>query len=157
MIESKKALIVVLILPIIALFILTFKKQSVKAFGHKIELPITGYDPRDLLAGHYLVYRIKDSEQLCSGFQDSKEVFLCLNTMSVSDKRPTSCKIFVRGECFHNSFRAPSIERYYVPQEQAAKLEQLIQRGNASIVVSVSEQGEAVVEELLVNGVRWQR
>jgi uncharacterized membrane-anchored protein len=48
------------------------------------------------------------------------------------------------------------VEKYFVPEEQALRLEKIVQSGKASVVLAVSRDGQAVVKDLLINGKRWQ-
>ena len=45
---------ILLFLPIFVLLAWTLSVQSMIARGTKLDLPVRGYDPRDILAGHYL-------------------------------------------------------------------------------------------------------
>lgn len=157
--KSKKMLLLSLLFPILLLAGLTFRKQSVKSFGQTLVLPISGFDPRDLLSGHYLVYRIDYGFDVCRTLSSKKTkdkfVFVCPKEQRVESFPPSSCQIAIRGTCFGSQFRA-GVERYYVPEDEALRLEKLVQAGNASILLSVSKDGKAVVKDLLIEGRRWQ-
>ena len=46
--------------------------------GQKVTLPIHGFDPRDLLAGNHLVYRIEYGlKSLCSGPKNQVQRKIC--------------------------------------------------------------------------------
>ena len=42
-----------------------------KNSGVDIKLPVMGYDPRDLLSGHYIQYQIDWEKADCNQFEDS--------------------------------------------------------------------------------------
>jgi len=159
MMESKRALLLSLLFPIFLLAGLTLKKQSTKSLGQSITLPISGYDPRDLLSGHYLVYRIDYGVDVCESgsFSDaaSETFFVCPNEKRVELFKPSTCDLAIRGSCSHGRFVA-GVEKYFVPQEQALRLEKIVQSGKASVVLAVSRDGQAVVKDLLIKGKRWQ-
>ena len=158
MIKSKKGLLVALIIPIIALALLTGYKKYILSIGKEITLPITGYDPRDLLSGHYLIYTINYGvKKLCSGspHRVKKPSYVCLHPKKFSNHWIDNCKIMIKGVCNRNRFEA-GIERYYVPEKEAKKLENLIQSNSASIVLSITKNGEAQIKDLLINGVPWR-
>lgn len=48
------------------------------------------------------------------------------------------------------------LEKYFIPEEQALRLEEIVQSGKASVVLAVSRDGQAMVKDLLINGKRWQ-
>ena len=47
-----------LLLPVLLLASVAGWKSWVVAAGNRVILPIQGFDPRDLLSGHYLIYTI---------------------------------------------------------------------------------------------------
>lgn len=158
MIKSKKALIAALLFPILALAALTDYKRSVLTFGTEVTLPITGYDPRDLLAGHYLIYQVDYGVNgICQGTYAEKKIgFICLDEpKQFSFTRPEPCRNLIRGVCNFSRFEA-GIERYYVPQERALELEQKVRSKSASIVLSLPSSGQAQVKDLLIDGKPWQ-
>lgn len=158
MIKSKKALIAALLFPILALGALTAYKRSVLTFGLEVTLPITGYDPRDLLSGHYLIYQIDYGVSgLCpSTYSEKRTGYICLDEPKrFSFSQPDGCSKMIRGVCNYSRFEA-GIERFYVPQEKALELEQRIRSKSASIVLSIPPSGQAQVKDLLIDGRSWR-
>ncbi len=103
--------------------------------GVEWEVPIAGFDPRDLLRGHYIVYRY-DWPGLAAGVSPSTSSALCL--------KGTPPRIEVVGPldraCAH-PIRAPhgssalAAGRLYVPQDKAAALErQLADRSSRAVL-----------------------
>lgn len=89
MIQSKRALIIALIFPIFALAALTTYKKYVLSFGKEIVLPISGYDPRDLLSGHYLIYQIDYGVSgICSRNSGQQTGYVCLEPKMFSYSAP---------------------------------------------------------------------
>lgn len=156
MMQTKRALIIALMFPILALVSLTAYKKYVLSVGQEIILPISGYDPRDLLSGHYLIYRIDYGvEGICASNSAPQTGFVCLEPKTFSYSAPQSCSKLIRGVCNNGRFEA-GIEKYYVPEDQAKRLEEQIRSKPASIVLSVTQSGEAQVKDLLVNGQSWK-
>ncbi len=50
---------VALLLPIVAFAVLVVRAELLRASGPVFRVAIAGYDPRDLLQGHYLRYRLQ--------------------------------------------------------------------------------------------------
>ena len=136
----KKLLLFILFLPCLFLFgwlcFLSFQKTQ----GKEVTVVIMGYDPRDLLSGHYIAYRI--------------------------DWNKTDCGQFEGGVCPKNDFcrnwkgRGGAC-RFYVPEQDAAVLDGLFRRGNGEemvfeVVYSYIQGREAIAERLLINGAPWQ-
>ena len=157
MIKSPKVLIIILAIPIIALFALVIYKKHILSVGKEVTLPIRGYDPRDLLSGHYLIYSIEYGvNDICLGTRKVKKTaYVCLEPKQFSFMRPEYCQLYIEGECKYGRFTA-GIERYYIPQEKAKRLEDLVRSKKASIVLSVMRNGKAQIKDLLIDGQPWQ-
>ena len=96
------------------------------AMGVEVKVRIQGYDPRDLLAGHYIRYSIDWSKTDCAQFPD---------------------KICPQKE-FEQSYT------FYVPQELAQDLEKEIQntQNQAEIVFAYQKGRQPLALKLLING-----
>jgi uncharacterized membrane-anchored protein len=157
MMKNKKALIIALLFPIIVLGTLTAYRQYVFSHGDEVVLPISGYDPRDLLAGHYLTYRIDYGvDGICAAYSPQQTGFVCLAPKMFSYTEPENCSKLIRGVCNYGRFEA-GIERYYVSDDKAKYLEEQVRAKAASIVLSVTPGGQAQVKDVLVNGRSWNR
>lgn len=69
---------------------------------------------------------------------------------------PDDCDLVIQGTCNFNRFEA-GIERFYVPEEEASKLEELVRKNEASILLSVPKNGQAQIKDLLISGVSWRK
>jgi uncharacterized membrane-anchored protein len=158
MISNKKGLLIALIAPIIILAILTGYKKYILSIGKEVTLAISGYDPRDLLSGHYLIYTVEYGvENVCkaSSYGLKKAGYICLSPKSFSYDWPSNCDLVIKGSCYLGRFNA-GIERYYVPEEEAQRLEVLVRTKKASIVLSVPRNGKAQIKDLLIDGTPWR-
>lgn len=157
MINTKKFLILVLAFPIAALFVLMIQKGLVVSSGNQVTLPIKGYDPRDLLSGNYMIYQIDYGvSDLCQN-QPAEAVpaYICLDTKEFSFVRDLKCSQLIRGTCNGFRFKA-GIEKFYIPETEAAKLEKKLQAGGASVILSLTSTGDTQVKDLLIDGVSWK-
>jgi uncharacterized membrane-anchored protein len=135
---------------------LEIKRQQ----GREVELNVRAYDPRDLLAGHYLQYTVDYGESICGeGYDNRSDVCVCLNdvpapaTASWSgdcSSRPDECEVFIAGRCDPGRFAA-GIERYYIPEAYTSQLTQV--PPDSTIRVRVATDGSALVQQFLVGGV----
>lgn len=158
MIRSSKGILIALAIPILALAMLVAYKKYILSVGKVVTLPITGYDPRDLLSGHYLVYTINYGlDEVCQGSSSKleKPAYICLNPKKFSYHWPNHCNTLIKGTCKYSRFKA-GVERFYVPEKDAKKLEELIQSNNASIVLSIFKNGKAQIKDLLIDGTTWR-
>jgi uncharacterized membrane-anchored protein len=128
--------------------------------GHEVRLKIVGLDPRDLLAGHYLAYRVDYGKTACSAGTDD-DFCVCLDAASPPkassalwsgscDERPQAakdCPVFLKGRCEGASFAA-GIERYYFDERFAEALRTT--PPDASIAVHITRDGQGFVGDLFV-------
>lgn len=156
MIQSKRALIIGLLIPILVLAALASYKKFLPSSGQEIILPISGYDPRDLLSGHYLIYQIDYGvSHVCSGNQGKQAGYICLEPKQFSYILPTNCSKLIQGLCNFGRFEA-GIEKFYIPEENAQILEEQVRNHGASISLSIAPNGKAQIKDLLVNGRPWK-
>ena len=100
--------------------------------GQEVRIKIEGYDPRDLLAGHYILYQN--------------------NRISVKDNATgTACKI----DDFSGS------HKFYIPQKDSARLDKLFnqwryQRHTFEIVYSCVEGKKPMAKQMLIDGTDWR-
>ncbi len=144
-------------LPIIALLCLMVYKQSIVNTGETVIFPIKGFDPRDLLSGHYLRYNIDyQAENNCK--TESSSVQLCLKPYHRFSETTinSDCQLYLSGICQNGKFRVKNIERFYIPEEYAKKLDTLVRQSKGKLVVSVTNNGNAAIQDLLIDGVSWR-
>ncbi len=156
----KNKTLIALIFPIICLLSLISYEQIIIRTGETIILKVKAYDPRDLLKGHYLNYQIDyEVEDLCpSNYTErhKKEAYICLETktFSWSKKDLQGCDLFIKGQCRYGRFTA-NIEKFYVPETQAARLDKLLQDpfNDSRIKLKVNRNGSARVVDFMINAV----
>lgn len=127
------------------------------ARAHEVTLAIKGYDPRDLLSGHYLRYTVDYGIKLdqiprgpaCLCLSTSGKVALGSWVGDCSQRDPNSCPIFLRGTNNWRGFEA-GIERFYFPEILKSKLAQVPE--GATISVKVTAQGRGYVTGMRANG-----
>lgn len=119
------------------------------------ELPVRGFDPRDLLSGHYLRYQV-DYGQPVACPERTPEWCLCLRPSQPFARvnwqgqcSDAACNTPLKGSCTTGSFVA-GIERYYFPERYTREL--AIVPPASSIIVSVSGSGKGVVKSFIVDG-----
>lgn len=127
---TQKYLIYILLLPFVFfVFWIGYLSTGVKS-GQEIILPITGYDPRNLLSGHYIDYQINWAHADCTQFDGDI--------------------------CPKDGFNQNG--RVYVPEKYAARLEKMLNDSAYQFeVVYAYKPGRApIVKELLINGHNWR-
>ena len=136
---NKKFLILALSFPFIALIVWTISLYVQQSTGTEIKVAVMGYDPRDLLSGHYIRYTI--------------------------DWEKTDCSQFPNGICPKEEFckqsRFGNQCRFYIPERHAEKLDLLFRRRNNTtmifeVIYSYQAGGEPLAKKLLINGKDWR-
>lgn len=170
MIKSKNGILIALCTPILVLLILTFYKKYILTVGQPVTLQITGYDPRDLLSGHYLIYRVDygvkykcDYRRYSVNQKANKRLerlsnypaYMCLENKTFTRRFPHECGLLIKGRCERGQFKA-GIERFYIPESDAPRLDKLVRAKKASIVLSVMRDGRAQIKDLLIEGKSWK-
>ena len=120
-------------------------------------LPVQGYDPRDLLSGHYLIYKV-DYGLSCPDDLDGFPVtaYMCFEPKKyiVISKQPEkTCSLFIKGQCLRNLEFQTNASRYYIPEKKAKQLEQLfIKADKKNVILSVTKKGHVLVKDLIIDG-----
>lgn len=134
---NKKLWILALAFPWICLVVWTLSLTVQRNRGTEVTVRVMGYDPRDLLSGHYIAYEI--------------------------DWEHTDCTQFASGICPRDEFcreaRWGRQCRFYVPESQAQQLDDLFRhRGNDKFeVIYAYTPGQIpLAKQMLINGQDWQ-
>jgi uncharacterized membrane-anchored protein len=159
MTSSKKFLLFALLFPIVILVGVGVQKHITVMYGEEAILPISGYDPRSLLSGHYLIYSIDygvERGTLCTLKSTNYNMYICLDNKAATLEQPTACKKVIKGTCAYDHF-VSGLERFYIPEDKANYLDDRVRNKAASIVVSVNPTGHSAVKDLLIDGKSWKQ
>jgi uncharacterized membrane-anchored protein len=145
-----------LLLPIVAFAGLVVRAELLRASGPVFHIAIAGYDPRNLLQGHYLRYRL---QWPADGSCDGATCCLCLQTSGAHTK--VECGV-VNAVC-DAQLSHQMVEQgreFFIQEDAGPALEQAIRRGQGTMVLNVTPNGQVRVHALLIDGVphrRWLR
>ena len=137
----KNIFAIILIVPLICLMCWTGTLFARRQSGQEIKVAIQGYDPRDLLSGHYIQYQI--------------------------DWNKTDCGQFSDGICPENEFcidaRWGRQCRFYVPEKYAAELDKLFRQfrfgeieTTFEVIYSYTKGKTPIAKQLLIDGRDWR-
>lgn len=155
--RTKLYLIAALLFPIITLITMSAYKRHILHTGYEVILPVTGYDPRDILSGHYVTYTVDYGvNNYCDDKLKVYDGYMCLESHVFMLKPNSSCKHFIKGKCNYGRFEA-GIEKYYIPEKNATTLDKQVRNNQASILISVTPEGHALVKDLLIDGKSWRK
>ena len=157
---NKKLLMVVMI-PFVLLCLLIARAEYHINTGTQWDFKITGYDPRDLLRGHYLRFRIAyDWQESRKDCVEDRGCAYCL-TNNVGEQAPKvqiidthfakQCDGFMQ----YGELQEP-LNRFYIPETQAKLAEDLLRQARidntAYLRLSINKAGIARIVDLLIDG-----
>lgn len=157
-----KTLIGAVAFPIVLLLGWVTQLEFQNATGTVVRVPVYGYDPRDLLSGHYLRFTFL-SQQSPSNLCDSTELLaseqtcVCLkrdgdsqnNLHQLSEVKSCSdadstCSLYLQGICDSRAEEG----KYYIPESLAPKLS--VVPSGATATLSVTRGGRYNILQLYV-------
>lgn len=162
---KHQPLVFALVLPILALVFLAGFKAYKRYAGRELIVAITGYDPRDILSGHYLTYQLDLKGDVCE--KDDKALAVCIeekagrfSSAQAIRYKNDDCLMILTGHCEYGRFLA-GVERFYIPEKDAHRLDKVVrgwdvEKHLAEIILSVDSSGNAVVKDLLIDQMPWQ-
>jgi uncharacterized membrane-anchored protein len=143
----------------------TYTNWYDSSHGTEVKFRVQGYDPRDLLAGHYLTYRVDYGSRItCGQFSNDLDYIntqhcLCLTVDNAGVATAAtgatescaaikeSCSLWLKGQCQYNDNFQAQIERFYIPEGNRA--DNITTSENAQITVRISKSGRGMVTGLL--------
>jgi hypothetical protein len=150
-------------LPLLVLMLGIVRAEHQLAHSRRWSFEITGYDPRDLLRGHYLNYRLKLDEgpalERCDDNSGGR-CCLCLRTSGSAQPpkvRRASCALATqRCDGVLQTRYLAQLQRYYIPERSADALTRRLQKAaserRALLVLAIDPTGHPTVDALLVDG-----
>lgn len=162
---SRKPLAFAVVLPIVFLVLGIVRAELQLSRSQRWVFEVEGYDPRDLLQGHYLSYRIHFDEGAAIGVCDEHlgvECCLCLHATAsgVPPKvQRATCEYALRScDGALQTRYLPNLQRYYVPEANAnalsARLLDAERAHRAQVVLAIDHQGKPAVADMLIDGQR---
>ena len=150
-----------LILPILLLVFMVGRAEWQLAHSNTWFFSIRGYDPRDLLRGHYMRFQlvVAPDETLESCEIDDPACCYCLDdrgrfeahvTLATCETASLTCDDYVQTQPLH------SLDRFYIPEtgrrELEARFRDAALAGHAYLAVAVDRAGQPMIEGLWLDG-----
>ena len=149
--KTKNLLAIVIPLLVMAIWMGTHTYHKYTA--PTVLLKVTGYDPRDLLSGHFLRYQVDygslgtcknislsqaNREPICQCLEKDSKTNISKSSWSgvCTDKPSDNCSLWIRGVCDYSSLFTANIERYYFPEKYTTVLQTI--PPNSTIQVSLT-------------------
>ncbi len=169
------AVIVALAVPVLALAGLVGQQEWLLANTRILSVPLTGFDPRDLLRGHYIraqldwnwdrppavgEYQVVDGA-LCVLEETPKPRVRFLPGWKAGDRTDADCRLIIAGRARPPSRFVPTALdngdggiQFYVPESRADDLETLLRDrpGALTVDLAIRADGGAAIKALRVDG-----
>ena len=131
---------------------------------HTVRLPVEGYDPRDLLSGHYVQFRLRaetEAQALVGGVDEGGAVDLCLeagadglqHVVRVARGSDGCAAGFVRARRTRGGAVRVDVDRFYVPEARAGAVARVAAGPRTYLLATLDAQGGVHVVDLVVEGV----
>lgn len=138
---QKYKIIAALAFPVVCLLIWTLFLTAKFLTMPEVTVRIAGYDPRDLIGGHYIAYTI--------------------------DWKNTDCAQFAENKCPEEEFSAFARKeywgeqhRFYIPEEYAEELDKLFRFNRENhifeIIYKYNSGLQPIAKELTIDGKPWK-
>ena len=153
--------IIALFIPILIVLGAVVKSEYQLYAGETWKFKISGYDPRDLLRGHYITDQVDfDWEENKGECIDKSDCCLCLKRkkdfIDLAKVSKMSCPVAVdRCDGMIREEHLSKLRKFFVPEHLGKPLEEIIRNNTAEILVAVNE-GFPSVKDLLITGKPWK-
>ena len=146
-------------IPVVCVALLMVRGEVRSAASKKFLIPITGYDPRDLLHGQYIRFRFKWGVEAPTSSCEGPRCCLCLRGDEMTrpeveyvgcEAPPDTCGAVLSG------VEATRRQRYLVPEHAGHALEAELRDRDASVEVQCSGDGSFALGELYLDGQPWR-
>jgi len=158
--KNKKLLLIVL-LPLLTLLLLITRAELHLQQGQIWQFKVQGYDPRDLLRGHYLRFQLSYNWQnkQVGSCAVKQNCCLCLTDTgkAVPAVQKMSCDI-AKNQCdgTMNFALAKKLNRFYIAENKAKKAENILREARindqALLSISINADGTPMIVDLLIDG-----
>lgn len=157
---NNKKLLMVVMIPFILLCLLIARAEYHLNTGAQWDFAITGYDPRDLLRGHYLRFRVAyDWQEPQNECQDAISCSYCLSNVGHQAPKvqiiPTHLAKQCDGFMQYDDLQTP-LNRFYIAETQAQLAEDILRQARidntAYLRLSINKNGTPRIVDLLIDG-----
>jgi uncharacterized membrane-anchored protein len=169
MTRESRWLQVAVLVPMLGLLLLVARAEVLLRSSESFRVAISGYDPRDLLHGHYLQYTFDldwHGESTCGRLAGGVPLGLdasccvCLTTDVDADTqaqaRQVACDQVSTCDGWLQSATLTPPLRYFVPERHASELEEALRGRQAALTVTCGPGGQPAIGELSLDGKPWR-
>jgi len=157
---NNKKLFIIVMIPFILLSLLIARAEYHLSTGTQWDFAVTGYDPRDLLRGHYLRFKLSyDWQKIHNECSGTKGCSYCLTDIGKQVPKVQITDTPVAKQCDgfmqYDDLEEP-LDRFYIPETQARLAEDLLrqagQNSTAYLRLSINKKGTPHIVDLFIDG-----
>jgi uncharacterized membrane-anchored protein len=124
--------------------------------GDEVLLPVRGYDPRDLLSGHYVRFRLVAESQASELVDRNRSGPMPFCIEKADDERwnvtqQGTCEVFIMGDVDRGTVHFP-VDRFYVDEARANEVLSFSESKDTFVRARVDADGGVRLLDLVVNG-----
>ncbi len=163
MIDRK--LLAAVLIPIAGLCALIAHAELRKRATDQWLIPIAGYDPRDLISGHYLQFRYDWAKLGVEGdacrWSHGSTCCICLRPGPGGDlmhprAETMTCTRASACAAYLNDDAAFERGRVYIPENEGDRLQRLVRDRRAAVLITPQPSGAPTVNALYIDERPWQ-
>ena len=152
-----------LLLPLLGLAYSWFSKHQQSKLGTDWDIVVQGYDPRDLLRGHYIRYQYDWGQYTDKEFEGSNDI-ICVKGVAPKvreiirykswreDVESLMCDSLIRKDKWNiDQSRNMTRDRLYIPQTAASDLEKKLRDNRLRGVVTIRIRGDGKLTPQSIN------
>jgi hypothetical protein len=157
------------VVPMLGLLVLVARAEVLLRSGASFRIGIEGFDPRDLLRGHYLQYSFQfdwQGESTCGpvsgGVPGDLDPSCCVclsadvDSNTLAQARQVACDQVTGCDGWLQAASLAPPLRYFVPERHAADLEEALRGRKAALTVTCGPNGQPAMGELYLDGQPWR-
>ncbi|HSO34223.1 MAG TPA: GDYXXLXY domain-containing protein [Labilithrix sp.] len=132
-------------------------REETARSGELVHLPIDGYDPRDLLSGHYVQFRLAAERETQALPHADGDVSACLERGEDGLLHVTHLRLPGEACTFVTGSAAPyridfGVDRFYVDERRASEVGRVVAGPTTYLVATIDAAGTIHPIDLVVSG-----
>ena len=158
---AKRVLLALAVVDLVFFGAWVAREESARR-GGRIHLPIEGYDPRDLLSGHYVRFQlvaVREAATFLEPHGANVPQAFCIepeeglyHVKGVRTGSASSCSPFLRATLDERAHWYFGVDRFYVDERLANEARWIQPNPDTYLIATVDDSGAVHAVDLVVNG-----
>ena len=144
------------LLPLIGIMLMMGRSHLRAKSGDVYRIQISGYDPRDLIHGHYLSYRFNIVTSTSSDGQHNQRNYCFTKHAKGHDVTLVGKDQTKNCDAWLPQSKLKGSKKYLIPEAQAVQLEKALRQRESSVDLIIHANQTYTVGELYLDGLPWR-